>query len=63
VRKTEKEQMYGVCSTYGGEQRCVQGFGGKPEVKRPLGRPRHRREDNIKMGFQEWFGVAWNQSI
>jgi hypothetical protein len=26
---------------------------GKREGKRPLGRPRHRWEDNIKMGFQE----------
>ena len=26
---------------------------GKPEGKRPLGRPRHRWEDNIKMDFQE----------
>ena len=26
---------------------------GKPEGKRPLGRLRHRREDNIKMGLQE----------
>ena len=26
---------------------------GKPEVKRPLGRPRRRWEDNIKMDFQE----------
>jgi len=26
---------------------------GKPERKRPLGRPRRRREDNIKMDFQE----------
>jgi hypothetical protein len=26
---------------------------GKPEVKRPLGRPRHRWEDNIKMDLQE----------
>ena len=26
---------------------------GKPEGKRPLGRPRHRREDNIKMELQE----------
>jgi hypothetical protein len=25
----------------------------KPEGKRPLGRPRHRWEDNIKMDFQE----------
>ena len=26
---------------------------GKPKGKRPLGRPRHRREDNIKMDLQE----------
>jgi len=26
---------------------------GKPEGKRPLGRPRCRREDNIKMDLQE----------
>jgi hypothetical protein len=24
----------------------------KPETKRPLGRPRHRLEDNIKMDFR-----------
>jgi len=28
----------------------------KPEGKRPLGRLRHRREDNIKMDLQE---VGW----
>jgi hypothetical protein len=26
---------------------------GNPEGKRPLGRPRHRWEDNIKMDLQE----------
>ena len=26
---------------------------GKPEGKRPLGRPRLRKDDNIKMYFQE----------
>jgi len=26
---------------------------GKPEGKKPLGRPRRRWEDNIKMGLQE----------
>jgi len=31
---------------------------GKPEGRRPLGRPRHRWEDNIKMDLQEvgWWG-------
>jgi hypothetical protein len=28
----------------------------KPEGKRPLGRPRYRREDNIKMGLKKWGG-------
>ena len=30
---------------------------GKPERKRPLGRPRRRWEDNIKMDFRKWEGV------
>jgi hypothetical protein len=34
---------------------------GKPEGKRPLGRPRHRWEDNIKVGLQEvgCAGMDW----
>jgi hypothetical protein len=33
----------------------------KPEGKRPLGRPRLRWEDNIKMNPQEvvWRGMEW----
>jgi hypothetical protein len=35
----------------------IQGFGGET----PLGRPRRRREDNIKIDFQEvgWGGMDW----
>ena len=35
----------------------------KPEAKRPLGRPRCRWEDNIKMDLQEMgYGVMdWNE--
>jgi hypothetical protein len=37
-----------------GEERGVQRMlVGKPEEKRPLGRPRRRWEDNIKMGVQQ----------
>ena len=34
---------------------------GKPEGKRTLGRPRRRREDNIKMDLREMIcgGVDW----
>ena len=52
--KIEKNEMGGACGTYGGRERCAQGFGGeKPEGKRPLGRPRRRWEDNIKMDLRE----------
>jgi len=34
-------------------ERCIHGFGGKPQGKRPLERPRCRKEDNIKMDLQE----------
>jgi len=33
---------------------------GKPEGKRPLQRPRFRREDNITMDFQE---VGWGHGL
>jgi hypothetical protein len=32
---------------------------GKPEENRPLGRPRRRWEDNIKMFLQEVGGGLW----
>jgi len=34
---------------------------GKPEGKMPVGRPRHRWEDNIKMDLQEvgWGSMDW----
>ena len=48
-----------------GEGRDVhKGLVGKPERKRPLGRPRHRWEDNIKMDLQvgrgcgDWMELA-----
>jgi hypothetical protein len=42
-------------------KRCMQGFSGKPEGRRPLGRPRCRWEDNIKMDLREvgWGGMDW----
>jgi hypothetical protein len=37
----------------------------KPEEKRPLGRPRHRWEDNIKVDLQEvgYEGVDWIELV
>ena len=51
----ESRDVYGVCV-------------GKPEGKRPLGRPRHKWEINIKMDLQEvgcggmdWMDLAQNK--
>ena len=52
----------GVCSTYGGEEGRIRELVGKTEGKRPLGRPSHQWEDNIKMGLQEvgcGGGIDW----
>ena len=35
---------------------------GKPEGKRPLGRPKRRWEDNIKMDIQEVGREVWTES-
>ena len=40
-----------ACGAYGRDERRIQGFVGKPEGKRPLGRPKHGWEDNIKMNL------------
>jgi len=53
--------MGGSCSAYG-ERIGVYGvLVGKPEGKRPLGRPERKYEDNIKMDLQEveYEGMYW----
>jgi hypothetical protein len=39
---------------------AYRGWVGKPEVKRPLGTPRYRWEDNINMDLQE---VGWVRGL
>ena len=48
----------------------MQGFGGEPEGKTPLGRPWHNWEDNIMMVLQEvvlvgmdWIDLAQGRAI
>jgi hypothetical protein len=63
--KIEKNEVGGTCSADGKERGLYRVLVGKPEGKRPLGRPRRRWDDNIKMDFQEvgcggidWIGLA-----
>jgi hypothetical protein len=50
-----------ACSTNGEKRNAYRILVGKPEGKRPLGRPRHRWEDNIKMYLREigWGSMDW----
>jgi hypothetical protein len=50
-----------TCSTNGDNRNAYRIFVGKPEGKRPLGRPRSRWVDNIKMDLREirWDGMDW----
>jgi hypothetical protein len=53
--------MSGACSTDGKMKNAYSILVGKYERKRPLGRPRHRWEDNTRMDLREvgWEGVDW----
>jgi hypothetical protein len=53
--------MGGPCSTNGEKMNSYRLLDGKPEGKRPLGRPRRRWVDNIRMALGEvgWSDVDW----
>jgi hypothetical protein len=50
-----------TCSEDWGEEECIYDLGAKRERKRPVGRPRNRWVDNIKMNLREigWGGMNW----
>jgi hypothetical protein len=57
----EEHEMDGACFTNGREEYAYRLLVGKPAGKRPLGRPRLRWVDNIRMGLGEvgWGDVGW----
>jgi hypothetical protein len=50
-----------ACSTNGEKKNAYSILVGNPEGKRPLGRPRRRWVNNIKIDIREigWDGVGW----
>jgi hypothetical protein len=50
--------MGGPCSTNGEKRNAYRLLVGKPEGKRPLGRPRCRWVDNIRI-LERWDEVMW----
>jgi hypothetical protein len=51
--------MSRTCSTNWEKRNAYGILVGKPEGKRPLGRPRHRWVDNIKMDRIGWDSMVW----
>jgi len=65
VIKSRRMRWAGHVSPMGEERGAYRVLVGKPEGKRPLGRPRRRWVDNIRMDLQEvrcgyvvWIGLA-----
>jgi hypothetical protein len=64
-RSVEEDQVGGTCGTNGEKKNLYRLLVGKPEGRRPLGRPRRRWIDNIKMDLLEigvnvvdWIGLV-----
>jgi len=49
----DNNEMGGACGTHGERRGVYRVLVGKSEGKRPLGRPRRKWEDNIKIDLQE----------
>ena len=63
--KSRRMRWAGHVAHMGEERGAYRVLVGKPEGKRPVGRPRHRWVDNIRMDLQEvgcwyvdWIGLA-----
>jgi hypothetical protein len=50
--------MVGLVALMGGKKIWEEGFGGKPERKRPLGKPRHGWKDNTTVDLKEMRKIA-----
>jgi hypothetical protein len=61
--KSRRMRWAGHVARMGEERKVYRILVGKPERRRPLGRPRHRWEDVIRMDLMElgWGSVDWIQ--
>jgi hypothetical protein len=62
--KSRRMRWEGHVARVGDKRGAYRVLMGKPEGKRPLGRPRRRWEDDIKMDVRElgcgaWTGLIW----
>jgi len=59
--KSKRTRWVEHVACMGEMQNAYNSLVGKPEGKRPLRRPKHRWEDNIRLDLREigWEGVGW----
>jgi hypothetical protein len=59
--KARRMRLTGHAARMGEKRNAYRLLVGKPEGNTPLGRPRHRWLDNIRIGLGEtgWSGVDW----
>jgi hypothetical protein len=63
VIKSRRMRWAGNVACMGEKRGAYRTFVGRPEGRRPLGRPKRRREYNIIMDLQEvrWVGMDWTE--
>jgi hypothetical protein len=59
----KEDEMGRACSTNGEKRNAYRILVGKPEGKRPLGRPRRRSWTTLKWMLERWDGMVWTCSI
>jgi hypothetical protein len=59
IIKARRMRWAGHVARIGEKRNVFRLLVGKPEGRRPLGRPRRRWLDNIKMDLVWWDGVMW----
>jgi hypothetical protein len=61
IIKSRRMRWAGLVARMGEKRNAYRILVGKPEGKRPLGRPKRRWVNNIKMDLREigWDGVEW----
>jgi hypothetical protein len=61
INKSRTMRWAGHVARMGAKRIAYRNLVGKPEGKRPIGRPRRRWENNIKMDLREigWGGMDW----
>jgi len=53
IKKNEMGRAYGMCERH---ERCIKAWVGRPQRKRPLGRPRRSGRIILKWVFNKWNG-------